>query len=88
MLPPIDHFDLVVLRADVLEPGINHEHRGLWMGLGPVKDGGMLDGMKIYVNKIIGKQAGSNLLRLIRQGNRKGSKTILEAELFETLCPG
>ena len=29
------------------------------MGLGPGKDGGMLDGMKMYVNKIIGKQAGS-----------------------------
>jgi len=77
MLPPIDHFDLVVLRADVLEPGINHEHRGLWMGLGPVKDGGMLDSIKIYVNKIFGKQPRWNLLRLIRSG-----------ELFETLCPG
>jgi hypothetical protein len=27
-----------------IEPGILHEHRGLWMGLEPGKDGGMLEG--------------------------------------------
>ena len=42
--------------SPLIEPGINHEHYGLWVGPGPGEDGGMLVDMRLHFNEIIDKQ--------------------------------